>query len=172
MRLPPPPFWRTTHYEATRSRAGRAAIEYDDVAAVLAAPLRTERQPDGAAAGRARALLGLGAPTSPLVADRHPGGWQHSAQRFPGLEVQAITGEPVLYDPETDTLLVELRPWPAPSPAEVNEQVGGEDDEDRLVVHYGPDGLPHAFEIEHASERPELVARALPALRHAEGFAG
>jgi hypothetical protein len=61
---------------------------------------------------------------------------------------------------------------PAASPAEVNEQVGGEDAEDGLVVHYGPDGLPHAFEIEHASERPELVARALSALRHAKGFAG
>ena len=79
-----------------------------------------------------------------------------------------MTGEPVLYDPETDTLLVELRPSP---PAEVNEQAGGEDGEDGLVVHYGTDGLPHAFEIEHASERPELVARALSALRHAKGFA-
>jgi hypothetical protein len=39
------------------------------------------------------------------------------------------------------------------------------------VVHYGPDGLPHAFEIDHASERPALVARALSALRHAKGFA-
>ena len=79
--------------------------------------------------------------------------------------------ERVLYDPETDTLLVELRPWPGSSAAEVNEQVGGEDAEDGLVVHYGPDGLPHAFEIEHASQRPELVARALSALRHAKGFA-
>jgi hypothetical protein len=74
-----------------------------------------------------------------------------------------MTGEPVLYDPETDTLLVELRPWPAASPAEVNERVGGEDVADGLVVHYGPDGLPHAFEIEHASERPERVARACSA---------
>jgi hypothetical protein len=70
-----------------------------------------------------------------------------------------MNGEPVLYDPETDTLLVELRPWPAASPAEVNEQVGGEDAEDGLVVHYGPDGLPHAFEIERASQRRDLVAR-------------
>jgi hypothetical protein len=46
MRLPPPPFWRTAYYEATRSKAGRAAIDYDDVAAVLAAPFRTERQAD------------------------------------------------------------------------------------------------------------------------------
>jgi uncharacterized protein YuzE len=82
-----------------------------------------------------------------------------------------MNAEPVLYDPETDTLLVELRPWPAASLAEINEQVGGEDVEDGLVVRYGPDGLPHAFEVEHASERPDLVARALAALRHAKGFA-
>jgi len=82
-----------------------------------------------------------------------------------------MIGESVLYDPETDTLLVELRPWPAPSPAEVNEQVGGEDADERLVVHYGQDGVAQAFEIEHASERPDLVARALSALREAKGFA-
>ena len=79
--------------------------------------------------------------------------------------------EPVLYDPETDTLLVEIRPWPAASPAEINEDVGGEDVEEGLVVHYGPDGRPHAYEVEHASARPELVARALNALRAAKGFA-
>lgn len=82
-----------------------------------------------------------------------------------------MTGERVLYDPKIDTLLVELRPWPAASATEVNEQVGGEDVEAGLVDHFGPDGLPHAFEIEHASERLELVARALSALRHAKGFA-
>jgi uncharacterized protein YuzE len=82
-----------------------------------------------------------------------------------------MTGEPLLYDPATDTLLVQLRAWPAASPAMVNERVGGQDVEEDLVVHYGPDGLPHAFEIEHASERPALVARALSALRQAKSFA-
>jgi hypothetical protein len=76
-----------------------------------------------------------------------------------------------LYDPGTDTLLVELRPWPVASPAEVNEQVGGEDVEEGLVVQYGSGGLPHAFEVEHASDRPDLIARALAALRQAKGFA-
>jgi uncharacterized protein YuzE len=85
-------------------------------------------------------------------------------------DCKAMNGEPVVYDPETDTLLVELGPWPAASPAEVNEQVGGENVEEGLVVHYGPDGLPHAFEVEHASERPDLVTRALAAVRHARGF--
>jgi hypothetical protein len=47
--------------------------------------------------------------------------------------------EPVLYDPETDTFLVEIRPWPAAAPAEANEEVGGEDAEEGLVVHFGPD---------------------------------
>ena len=78
--------------------------------------------------------------------------------------------EPVLYDPETDTLLVEIRPWPAASSAEINDEVG-EDAEEGLVVHFGPDGEPHAYEVEHASARPELVARALNALRAAKGFA-
>jgi uncharacterized protein YuzE len=82
-----------------------------------------------------------------------------------------MNGDPVLYDPETDTLLVELRPWPDPRPDSVNDRVGGEEVEDGLVVHYGPDGLPHAFEVEHASTRPELVARALEALRRQRGFA-
>lgn len=88
-------------------------------------------------------------------------------KRLAEAEVDVSSG---LYDPETDTLLVELRPWPSASPAEVNHQVG-DDVEEGLVVHYGPDGRPHAFEIEHASERPDLVARALSALRHAKGFA-
>jgi hypothetical protein len=79
-----------------------------------------------------------------------------------------MNGEPVLYDPETATLLVELRRRPAASPAEVNEQVGGEDAEQGLVVHYGPDGRPHAFK--QPRERPDLVA-PLSALRHAKGFA-
>jgi hypothetical protein len=61
--------------------------------------------------------------------------------------------------------------WPAALPAEVNEQVGGENAENGLVVHYGPDSLPHAVQIEHASQRRDLVARALSALRHAKGFA-
>jgi hypothetical protein len=82
-----------------------------------------------------------------------------------------MKGESVLYDPETDTLLVEIRPWPGSKPSEVNEEVGGEDAEDGLVIHYAPDGMPHAYEIEHASARPDLVARALSALRVAKGYA-
>jgi hypothetical protein len=82
-----------------------------------------------------------------------------------------MKGEPVLYDPETDTLLVEIRPWPGGSVDEVNERVGGADAEPDLVIHYGPDGAPHAYEVEHASARPDLVALALSAMREAKGFA-
>ena len=98
---PPPPFWRTPYHEASRSRPGRAAITYDDVAQVLAAPFRSEKQPDG----RVRY-------------------WGRLARQG-------------------------------------QSRGRGEDTDEGLVIHYGPDGLPHAFEIEHASERPDLVARAL-----------
>ena len=78
--------------------------------------------------------------------------------------------EPVLHPPETDTPLVEIRPWPAASAAAINAKVGGEDAEEGRVIHFAPDGQPHAYEIEHASARPELVARALNALHAAKGY--
>lgn len=74
-----------------------------------------------------------------------------------------MTAGPVTYDPATDTMLVELRPWPGGSPAAPG--AGGDDLGDDLVVHHAPDGQPWAWEIEHASERPELVAEALRKLR-------
>jgi hypothetical protein len=72
---------------------------------------------------------------------------------------------PLTYEPSTDTLLVELRPWPGD--AEAGEPSGGEDAGQDLVIHYAPDGHPWAWEIEHASEHPELVAQALRAVRAA-----
>ncbi len=108
------------------------------------------------------------------------------AQRLSGPEVQAMNGEPVLYDPETDTLLVELRPWPAASPAEVNDQVGGEDVEEGLVVHYGRTACTPSEVGASACPPPRLASHGTtfqvgpysPAsigLRHVasyEGFAG
>jgi hypothetical protein len=76
---------------------------------------------------------------------------------------------PVLYDPETDTLLVEIKPWPGASSGEINEEVGGEDAEEGLVVRSRPQA--HAYEIADASARPQLVARALNALRAAKDYA-
>jgi uncharacterized protein YuzE len=76
---------------------------------------------------------------------------------------------PVIYDPATDTMLVELRPWPGG--AATSQAVGGEDAGDDLVIHYAPDGSPWAWEIEHASRHPDLVGDALRAVRAARGVA-
>ena len=68
-----------------------------------------------------------------------------------------MSDDPVRYDPVTDTLRVELRPWPGGSAADPT--AGGEDAAEDLVVHYAPDGRPWALEIEHASRHTELVGR-------------
>lgn len=80
-----------------------------------------------------------------------------------------MTGGPVTYDPVTDTMLVELRPWPGGDAAV--RDAGGEDAGEDLVVHVAPDGRPWAWEIEHASRHPDLVARALRATRAERGLA-
>ena len=77
----------------------------------------------------------------------------------------------VRYYPDTDTLLIEIRPWPQPADGQDASQIGGEDAAEDLVIHYGPDGQPYAYEIEHASRHPEHIAAALAALRAARGFA-
>ncbi|QJE72254.1 DUF2283 domain-containing protein [Aerophototrophica crusticola] len=74
------------------------------------------------------------------------------------------------YDPAADMLRVELRPWPAPRAGDDPASVGGEEQEPDLVVHFATDGKPWAWEIEHASRRPDLVARALAALRASHGL--
>ena len=76
-----------------------------------------------------------------------------------------MTDNPVAYDAETDTLLVTLRPWPG-TEGDIG-RVGGTDAGDDLVIHYAPDGEPWAWEIEHASTHPELLAEALAAVRWA-----
>ncbi len=80
-----------------------------------------------------------------------------------------MTQGPVTYEPSTDTLLVELRPWPGGEPSVPT--AGGEDEGDGLVVHYAPDGRPWAWEIEGASRRPDLLAKALTAVRAMRGLA-
>jgi uncharacterized protein YuzE len=73
-----------------------------------------------------------------------------------------MSGDPaVRYDPETDTLYVEVLAGPT---------VGGEDAGDDLVIHYDAKNRPAGYEIEHASRHPEHVAAALTALRQARGF--
>ncbi|TXL79614.1 DUF2283 domain-containing protein [Vineibacter terrae] len=73
--------------------------------------------------------------------------------------------EPTIrYYPETDTMAIEVRPWPAEGKGDPS-QIGGEDAGEDLVIHYGPDGTPWLWEIEHASMHPEHIAAALDDLR-------
>lgn len=72
--------------------------------------------------------------------------------------------EPVIrYFPDTDTMAIEIRPWPGRTDSQ--ENVGGEDAGEDLVIHYAADGEPWLWEIEHASAHPEHIAAALDQLR-------
>jgi uncharacterized protein YuzE len=79
-----------------------------------------------------------------------------------------VCDDAVRYDPVTDTLRAELRPWPGGSAAD--PAVGGEDAAGDLVVHYAPDGRPWAWEIDHAARHTELVGEALRTLRAMRGL--
>jgi hypothetical protein len=70
---------------------------------------------------------------------------------------------PVVYEPSTDTMAIEIRPWPDGE----GEAYGGEDAGPDLVIHYAPDGAPWLWEIEHASQHPEHIVAGLAALRAA-----
>jgi uncharacterized protein YuzE len=75
-----------------------------------------------------------------------------------------VSAEPsIRYFPDTDTMAIELRPWPgrARNPG----AAGGEDAGEDLVVHYAPDGEPWMWEIEHASAQSEHIAAALEEIR-------
>ena len=85
--------------------------------------------------------------------------------------ISGTESEFVRYYPDTDTLYVEIRPWPQPDTGQEAAVIGGEDAGEDLVIHYGPDDQPYAYEIEHASRHPEHIAAALAALRTARGFA-
>jgi len=71
--------------------------------------------------------------------------------------------EPVRYCVDTDTMAIEVRPWPG-RPRESGE---GEDAGLDLVIHYYPgDGEPWLWEIEHASQHPEHIVAALMEMRN------
>jgi len=74
----------------------------------------------------------------------------------------SVGWEPVRYCVDTDTMAVEVRPWPG-RPGETAE---GEDAGLDLVIHYYlGDGEPWLWEIEHASEHPEHITAALREMR-------
>ncbi len=76
-----------------------------------------------------------------------------------------MTQEPVInYYPDTDTMAIEVRPWPVGDGGNAAE-IGGEDAGDDLVIHYAADGQPWLWEIEHASMHPEHIAAAINQIR-------
>jgi uncharacterized protein YuzE len=70
----------------------------------------------------------------------------------------------IRYYAETDTMAIEIRPWPEAAAGD-ERQIGGEDAGEDLVIHYAVDGEPWLWEIEHASRHPEHIAAALGELR-------
>jgi uncharacterized protein YuzE len=70
----------------------------------------------------------------------------------------------IRYFADTDTMAIEVRPWPE-GVKDDSAQVGGEDAGENLVIHYAPDGEAWLWEIEHASRHPEHIAAALDELR-------
>jgi hypothetical protein len=75
--------------------------------------------------------------------------------------LSAEAWQPVRYYVETDTMAVEIRPWPGGKDDDALGHDAGAD----LVIHYAPDGRPWLWEIEHASSHPEHIAAALAELR-------
>ena len=73
-----------------------------------------------------------------------------------------LTWEPVRYCLETDTMAIELRPWPGQPDETALAHDAGPD----LVIHdYPGDGEAWLWEIEHASRHPEHIVAALSQLQ-------
>jgi hypothetical protein len=70
----------------------------------------------------------------------------------------------IRYYPGTDSMAIELRPWPASATGSA-AAIGGGDAGTDLVIHYAEDGQPWLWEIEHASTHPEHIAAALEQIR-------
>lgn len=75
--------------------------------------------------------------------------------------------QPIRYCVETDTMAIEVRPWPGRDDGDSIGRDAGDD----LVVHCAPDGAPWLWEIEHASRHPEHIAAALAELRRQSAVA-
>ena len=88
-----------------------------------------------------------------------------------GPELQAMTLEPTIrYYADTDTMAIEIRPWPQAHDGDPNN-IGGQDAGEDLVVHYAADGSPWFWEIEHASRHPEHIVAALDQIRRLAALA-
>lgn len=69
---------------------------------------------------------------------------------------------PVFYDPETDSMYVEIRTGAGASCHVDNAR--------DLVVDLDSDGLVVGYDIQHASRHPDVIAEALAELRRAQGL--
>lgn len=79
-----------------------------------------------------------------------------------------LAWEPVRYCPDTDTMAIELRPWPGQEDETAVAHDAGPD----LVIHeYSGDGEAWLWEIEHASHRPEHIVAALRELQRRQSVA-
>jgi len=76
----------------------------------------------------------------------------------------------IRYYPETDTMAIEVRPWPEDAEGD-SKRIGGQEAGADLVIHYAADGEPWLWEIEHASKHPEHIAAALDELRRRSALA-
>jgi len=56
------------------------------------------------------------------------------------------------YDPDTDSLYIEVRPLPSKRTVEVEPDV---------MVDYGADGEPVGYDIQHASAKTDLIGRLI-----------
>jgi uncharacterized protein YuzE len=166
-RLPPPPFWRTRYFALeVMARADRRDIDVADVNHALIQPTRKQRQPDG----RVRYWCWVSERGRWLrVVTEADGETVH--KRILGPELRAMNLDPTIrYYPETDTMAIEIRPWPESSTGDTRE-IGGQDAGEDLVVHYAADGQPWLWEIEHASMHPEHIAAALEQIRQRSSMA-
>jgi len=69
----------------------------------------------------------------------------------------ATTLTPIVYDPTTDGMYVKLRPGIG-----IDSRI---DDARDLAVDLGEDGEPVGYDIQHASDHPDVVAEALRLMR-------
>lgn len=66
------------------------------------------------------------------------------------------------YDPTTDSLYIKLRSGPS-----IANRIVGDD----LVIDLGEDGEPVGYDIQHASEHPDVIAEALQILQRGNKIA-
>lgn len=65
--------------------------------------------------------------------------------------------DPVSYDPTTDSMYVKIRPG-----ASVRQKM---DEAREVIIDFGEDGEPVGYDIQFASQHPDVIVEALRLLR-------